>query len=443
MGKSMPHKEKKIKGRNIQPFLLLPITATLFVNKTSSKEPEPKGLDFHLEMIKKVDQLLAEHEQEAPSSESVRTPPIIPPQPPTPIEPRPPLNKALTHQEIAWELSSESPRIITPVIPEEFKTEISFNPEFRFITSREFTETTTQTQPSSEDRIEIIDVNTLIKDDTAFHKTIDITPIKNLKNERDTTPFKHILLDEDHRHKKIEIIDTRTTKQKRYENVLNASEEQAEQIDKKAQLYFLNNKDSTDKKQQKLDGEQADLSVDLEERFKILKEKQADEEKKLKELEREYEKLEKIKRKKTDLAEKDQDLSERKKKIQKKEPPAQSKREIKKQQKEQKRLKRLQIRQARIDERQRKKLEKQALNLKQKQQHLKMKGNKQQQKTGKGDTLNKDKQTSALLFDEELIKVLHMTDTLLADLPDDILTDFIESKDYKLYEKVMNKYKIK
>jgi hypothetical protein len=72
-----------------------------------------------------------------------------------------------------------------------------------------------------------------------------------------------------------------------------------------------------------------------------------------------------------------------------------------------------------------------------------MKGNKQQQKTGKVDTLNKDKQTSALLFDEELIKVLHMTDTLLADLPDDILTDFIESKDYKLYEKVMNKYKIK
>ena len=120
-----------------------------------------------------------------------------------------------------------------------------------------------------------------------------------------------------------------------------------------------------------------------------------------------------------------------------------SKRDIKKQQKEQKRLKRLQIRQTRIEERQQKKLEKQALKLKQKQQHLKMKGNKQQQKTGKGDTTKGEKHAPALLFDEELIKVLHMTDSLLGELPDDILNDFVESKDYKLYEKVMNKYKIK
>jgi hypothetical protein len=71
-----------------------------------------------------------------------------------------------------------------------------------------------------------------------------------------------------------------------------------------------------------------------------------------------------------------------------------------------------------------------------------MKGNKQQ-KTGKTDALKSDKNTPILLIDEELIKVLHMTDSLLGELPEDILTDFIDSKDYKLYEKVMNKYKIK
>ncbi len=71
-----------------------------------------------------------------------------------------------------------------------------------------------------------------------------------------------------------------------------------------------------------------------------------------------------------------------------------------------------------------------------------MKENKQH-KPGNVDSLNGDKHAPALLFDEDLKKVLHMTDTLLGELPDDILTDFIESKDYKLYEKVMNKYKIK
>jgi chemotaxis protein histidine kinase CheA len=432
----MPQKGKKIKGRYTQPFILLPITTTLIVNKTSSKEPEHKDLDFHLEMINKIDKLLANHQQEVLPGESFHTPPMNPPSPPTPIEPRPPLNKEFPHQEIAWEPNSESQNMI-PTIPEEFKTEISFNPEFRFITSHEFTDTIAQTQPSSEDRVEIIDCNTLINDNTAFHKHIDIPPIINLKNERDTSPFKHILIDEDHRNKKIEIIDTRTQKQKRYENVLSASAEQAEQIDKKAQLYFLNSKDSTDKKQHKLDVEQTTISADLEEQSKELKKKLTEEEKKLKQLEHEYEKLEKMEKKKTAVTEKEKLPSK------KEQPQPRSQREIKKQQKEQKRLKRLQIRQTRIEERQRKKLEKQALKLKQKQQHFKMKGNKQQQSTGKGDALNKEKQASALLFDDELIKVLHMTDSLLGELPDDILNDFIESSNYKLYEKVMNKYKIK
>lgn len=440
----MPQKEKKIKGRNTQPMILLPITATLFVKKTVVTKPEPNTLDFHLDIIKKIDKLLAEHQQEAPPAESFHTPPLNPPSPPTPIEPRPPLSKAFPHQEIAWEPTSGLSGITTSTIPEEFKTEISFNPEFRFITSQEFTDTITQVQPSPEDRVEIIDFNTLIKDDTAFHKTINLTPIKNLKKEKETSLFKHILLDEDHRHKKIEIIDTRTMKQKTYENVLNASEEQAEQIDKKAQLYFLNSKDLADKKQRKLDVEQTDVPDDLEEQSKELKKKLAEEEKKLKELEREYEKLEKMEKKKTAIPEKKQMLKEKEKPTSKKElQSSRSKREIKKQQKEQKRLKRLQIRQARIEERQRKKLEKQALKLKQKQQHLKMKGNKQQQKIGRGETTKGEKHASALLFDEELIKVLHMTDSLLGELPDDILNDFVESKDYKLYEKVMNKYKIK
>jgi hypothetical protein len=438
----MPQKEKKIKDRNTQPTLLVPMAATLFLKKTVQIKPESNSLDFHLDIIKKIDKLLADHQQVIPPVESFPTPPLNPPSPPTPIEPRPPLNKAFPHQEIAWDSSSDSVRVTTPIVPEEFKTEISFKPDFRFITRQEFIDTISQKQPSSDNHVEIIDFNTLIKDDTGFHKTPEETSLKSLKNDRDASPFKHILFDEDIRHKKIEIIDTRTLKQKNYENVLSASEEQAEQIDKKAQLYFLNSKDSADKKQRSLDVEESTIPEDLDEQSKELKRKLIEEEKKLRQLEHEYEKIERMEKKKTTATEKKQIQGE--KVLSKKEQrPAQSKKDLKKQEKEQKRLKRLQIRQARIEERRRKKLEKQALKLKQKQQNLKMKGNKHQQKTGKMDTIKGDKNTPVLLFDEDLVKVLHMTDNLLGELPDDILNDFVESKDYKLYEKVMSKYKIK
>jgi hypothetical protein len=437
----MPQQKRKTKGRKTQPMIFLPITATLLTKKTAPTNQEQNTLDFHLDIIKKIDKILEEHHQETPPVESFPTPPLNPPSPPTPIEPRPPLNKTFPCQEAPWEPTSESPRTMTPVVPEEFKTEISFNPEFRFISGRELTETISQPQLSPDDRIEIIDFNTLIRDDSGFHKTPDLTPLKNPRNKKGTPPFKHILIDEETPHTNIEIIDTRSLQQKTYEHVLHASEEQTEQIDKKAQLYFLNSKDSTPKKQQRLDQDQTTNSDDLEEQSKDLKKKLVEEEKKLKQLELEYERLEKMEKKKTTHPDKKQ-LSGEKTSLKKERPTSQSKRDLKKQEKEQKRLKLLQIRQARIEERRQKKLEKQALKIKQKQQHLKMKGNKQQ-KTGKTDALKSDKNTPILLIDEELIKVLHMTDSLLGELPEDILTDFIDSKDYKLYEKVMNKYKIK
>jgi hypothetical protein len=36
-----------------------------------------------------------------------------------------------------------------------------------------------------------------------------------------------------------------------------------------------------------------------------------------------------------------------------------------------------------------------------------------------------------------------MTDALLGELPEDVINRFMQSEDFELYEKVMNKYKIK
>jgi hypothetical protein len=47
------------------------------------------------------------------------------------------------------------------------------------------------------------------------------------------------------------------------------------------------------------------------------------------------------------------------------------------------------------------------------------------------------------LLDEDIKNVLEITDNLLEKLPDEVIDEFVKSKDYELYEKVIKKYKIK
>jgi hypothetical protein len=456
MGKRMPHQEKNTKGRSIQPLLFLPITATFFVNNTTSEEPEENTIKNHLDIIKKIDSILSKHEQQTTSATIVQSSPRIPLQPPSPVEPRSPLHRTPDHREVAWQPSLEPPQTTTQNIPEEFKTELSINPEFRFITSHEFLETITQPRPSSEDRIEVIDLAQLIGEKPTVHRPIDLTDLHAGTDDVDTSILTKDDPDDARHHNKIEVIDARTQKQKLYENILAASAKQAEQIDKKAQLYFLNSKDATDKKQKKLDIEQSYIPVDFDERSKEIREKQLkeeeeqrqQEEKILKQLQREHEKLEKLENKKTILEEKKQELKEKDKKTQKKETEqTETTKELKKQQKEQKRLQRLEIRKARIEARQRKKQEKQALKQKQKQQRLKQKTKaktkQQKQKTKQTSLFKKEKQIPSLELNEDIKKVLLMTDALLGELPEDVLNRFVQSEDFELYEKVLSKYKIK
>jgi hypothetical protein len=450
MGKRMPHQEKNNSGRYNQLTILLPITGTIFSKKPIPMEsPAENSIDFHLTMIKKIDNLLAEHEPETLAAESFHAPPIIPAPAPSPIEPRPPLNKTLSHRELAWEPSIEPSCTTTRTIPEEFKTELTLNPEFKFITSQEFKDTIFQIKPPAEERVEILDLSSLFGDNTTFKKTTICTTPKNHAKEKPRI--------EDHHHKRIEVIDTRSLKQKIYEDVLNNAMKQTEQSEKKSQLYYLSSKDNSDKKQKKLEIEQTYIPVDFEERSKELKEQQNEEEEQKqqqdekihKQLEREHEKLEKLETKKAILEEKKQELKQKEKKPHKKEPQlARTKRETKKQEKEQKRLQRLEIRQARIEEKRRKKEEKRALKIKQKQQRLKSKGKEKPQKLTKQKTeskslFKKEKHPTSLELDEDIKKILLMTDTLLGELPEDVINRFAQSEDFELYEKVMNKYKIK
>jgi len=47
------------------------------------------------------------------------------------------------------------------------------------------------------------------------------------------------------------------------------------------------------------------------------------------------------------------------------------------------------------------------------------------------------------ILDEDIKKILLMTDNLLGNLPEEVIDEFVKSKDFVLYEKVINKYKVK
>ena len=62
------------------------------------------------------------------------------------------------------------------------------------------------------------------------------------------------------------------------------------------------------------------------------------------------------------------------------------------------------------------------------------------------DTLivgKKDMEKEESILDEDIKKILLITDNLLGNLPEKIIDEFVKSKDFALYEKVINKYKTK
>jgi hypothetical protein len=564
----MHHQEKNNKSWNKHLIMLLPVTGTLFPKKTLSEEQKENSFDFHFDMINKIDKLLTEHNIEPSSAETFHAPPIMPAPAPVPIEPRPILKRTFSHREISWEPVIESPGTITQPLPEEFKTEFNINPPFRYITSKEFIDTIIQQRSSPEDRIEIIDLNTLIDSNTYLNNTTLRTDEKNRTNEKITTTSEDPVTEDVH-SKKTEVIDIQALKQKIHEDYfitpMNTTEKKEishiyyfsskkDTNKKQKSFFYFTGKNDANKKNKKIEVEQSYDPIDFEERVKKLKEQQIEAEeqrkqqeqemykqlererenleerfKKLKEeqieaeeqrkqqeqemykqlerereilreqqikeeqrkqqelerqrqlerereilreqqlkeeqrkqqelerqrqlererellreqqikeeqrkqqeqeinkqLEREREKLEKLEMKKALLEQEKQGFKHTEQKIPKQIPQlSMLNRDSKKQAKEQLRLQRLEIRKARLEERQRKKEEKQAQKIKQK--HIK------QWTSG----------TESLELDDDLKKILLMTDTLLGELPEDVIKQFMQSEEFELYQKVLNKYNVK
>jgi len=72
----------------------------------------------------------------------------------------------------------------------------------------------------------------------------------------------------------------------------------------------------------------------------------------------------------------------------------------------------------------------------------KVQNEKNNSQTPEMDSLFTGKKEDFIL-DEDVKKILLMTDNLLGKLPEEVIDEFVKSKDFALYEKVINKYKIK
>jgi hypothetical protein len=439
----MQYQQKNNIRRCNTRLLLLPINGALFIKKPAPKKPsEESTFDFHVTIVKKIDELLHEHDKETPVDEPTPTEaPHVAPRPP--VEPRPQLGRRPDHIEIDLPHLQEPTLTKSRIIPNEFKTDpsLGIEPEFRFITSLDSIEHALHLTPQQRPRIEVIDLGDFTTDDISSHLTTSPTRTKTKEPSRT---------------KKMEVIDMRAFTQQTYKNVFKTALKQNEEIEKKSQIYYMNSAEHKDAKIKNREIEQSYVPEDFEERAKILKEQQEKEEQEKQKLEeqlqkqreKEHEKQIKLEAKKSKPEEKEP--QKKKERTGHKKGPQPAEHLTKKQLKEQKRLQKIETRKALIEERQRKKQEKRALKEQQKQQHLKQDKKKTKQKLSKtkqstGFSLfkkEKPAQTSTGL-DEDIKKVLMMTDTLLGELPEDVINRFTQSDDFELYERVLNKYKIK
>lgn len=215
----------------------------------------------------------------------------------------------------------------------------------------------------------------------------------------------------------------------------------------KAQVFYVNSKKS---KQESTSSEanHSYIPVDFDEQLEKLKNKEhkererqhgaaekrrAKEEKRLQKIEEKKKKLEEKLRKK---AEKKQQKQQTQGKVQQsKEELKEQKQAVKQQQKEEKEA----LIQQLVAEKEQKKQAKTGTKQPEQDQNQLIPPSTQP----KTKTEPEQKQDTHALEDEDLIKVLQITDELLGHLPDDIIDEFTQSEDFKLYEKVMNKYKPK
>jgi len=385
-----------------------------FNNKSSSKKMEQdetkKNLvNFHLEIAKKIDNLIAEHEKETSieESDSVQKEEIESSLASI-VEIREPLKKRITISNFKTDIRTE---VISNYLNFENKllrVELSdrTDPGFKFVRNLE--------EPKDFVYIKNIEPNTTKDDD--FHSKMLGGLDKS--DEKTLMGFAHIKI-----RKKDEVKKLKTEKNKSKQTsppkkmngftmVKKELEETKKEIEEKKKELELAEKKAKEEKEE----------LKIKKKEKLEKEKEAEKRKKLeiKKAAMEAREKEKEQRKKAKV-------EERKKKLEAKIA-----------------LKEESLRKKALKSKKKKiaKPEKEPVDL--------LKSKKKKEKT-KASPLGfhhfilgkKEAKEENPILDEDIIQVLKIADELLEKLPEEVIDEFVNSENFALYEKVINKYKIK
>ncbi len=452
--------EKRREKASLSLFFLS--TASLILKKIPAKQEPTTNVDFHLEIVKKIDELLKDSKPRQPA------PPIVQPQlnrTPPPVEDRAPFARYPGHEEVTFD-APLSPLTRPHPIPEEFKTDfpLSTNPSFRFITSLDSVEDFVTPHRHDANKVEIIDLNDL-------REKPSLMRIPEESDDDDFATPRHV-------HDDIAF--------------LSAMADTQEPAMDRSQLYTL---------QAKTKDKDVEYIPDLTDRIQQIKQHEQEEERHRQEQvakekkQREHDEAEQRRRQEKAEAEaqrqKEKEEKEQKKKQKKteapKETPTKPKLSLFHRAKPQtppkkpaattaddddeppepeipdepigpatdrltKKQLKLEAKKAKLETKKQKQHEKLLLKEQRKKDRLKTKMARQMKKSKPAKHAKKTTTPSHFHHDtpatttpdlDDLLRFLQLTDKLLGQLPDDVIERFANSQDFELYEKIMTKYHLK
>ena len=382
-----------------------------FTNKKEIIKSKNNLVDFHLEITKKIDQIIAQHENENQEEKTEINENII---------------------------EFREPHKKQPITP-SFKTEISAdNFAQKILNDEDLFEVELPTFTDLQTTRNIDDLN-------------DFTLVKKI----DTTVLKKDIENNISKEQPLAFASIKFGK-KPEKTQKKASKNKPEKKKKRINNGFTRAKKDLETTKMKLEKKKKEI-----ERIEKLAKEKKEELKKKKILRKEREKQKKLEFKKQTKEKKLQEIEA--KKLQK-----QKEKELKTKEKKKTINKLKHAKEAKIKEKQKKKLEKQKqleakqllkdkkIREKKLKKHKKIKPKKEkqtkekkeikiketpvEQETIKDENIPTEEETN---FDEEVKEALEIIDDLLGKLPEETIDEFVQSEDFAIYEKVVSKYKNK
>ena len=419
-------------------------------------------IDFHMEISKKIDEVIQKHEQENTAEQKIAEPRTTwTKTPQTPIfkteiqidtettsfdneslEPEIPTNNNIKQSLQAEPFIQNQPVFVGPIQPKNTSIfAVGDHSEDKLLTTlgkikinKERLKNTQKTKTSKKNGYSKAKNNYQEVKTELEKKKHELEEIERLAKQKEEELKKKE--QEKKLKEKQKIIEQK--RREKEEIIERKRREKEEKLKAKQELKLAKQQEQERKKEEKIkELEQIKLE---KEKQRELKEQEKLKELKAKQKEKELKEQEKIK----ELKAKEKELKEQKrlKELKSKEIEKEKQRELK----EQKRLKALKEKQ--IEEKKKKQQKAKKITKEKKPikiNFLKKKETKKEKKVIKPEikTTKKQPETNLQPPEDDLIKAFEIIDDLLGKLPEDTIDEFARSDDFEIYEKVLSKYKKK